>query len=169
MATRFQVLEQGKNFEVRKYPPRKRFVSIAGREYWLPFPYIVFGWRLYSDCSYLYLGFAKEDDESVFFPAIPNVIDPHWCLCLGRHDGHYRRPEKDMESMIARFWQTSFDSTGMWPVSERSLKVHYGSFHAWQALSKSEAVACLDDKGKKEKLEAFVKRVKETPSSSIQR
>jgi hypothetical protein len=114
------------------------------------------------------MGFANEADEYVFFSPIPNVIANCWCVCLGR-DGHYRRKEKDMEAMIARFWQTSFDGSGIWPETGYALKKHYGSFHAWQKLSKSEAVAVLDGQAKKEKLEDFVKRVKAKPSSSIQR
>jgi len=127
---------------------------------------LVFGHRKYQKHSYLFLAFAKEDDEFVYWPSVPNVIGRYAAVCLGYSGGHYKRAATDMDTLIARFWQTQFTDSG-WMECNSSLKTNYGSYRAWKAMTPQQAVDALEYD--RQKLESFVEKVKTKPSSLIQR
>lgn len=120
-------------------------------------------WDVHESKGYLYCAFAKEDNEYVYWPAVPNVYDTYWSVCLGTRDGHFKRPETDLDALIARFWQTEF--AGGWSNSTYALKANYGTYHSWQKLSLQQSVDALESQ--RTKLEDFLKIIKSPPKSGI--
>jgi hypothetical protein len=146
----FSVLYEDRDIEVRKYPPSRRTVDIDGHEYFLHFPYMVFARRIviHPDSNqtgtFLYLAFAKEDDNFVYCPPLPN-INNLFCVCLGRRSnwyGHFRQSiDTSFEELINRFWFT--DSYGHWGNSGQALAANYARHRIWEKLSAEEVLERL--------------------------
>jgi hypothetical protein len=162
----YRVLEKeevknGEGFEIRKYPPHKRTINVCGRTYFVPIPYVVFGCfrhhvgggsPLARQLSYLAMAFAKEEDEFVYFPTLPNV-SPSYLVCLGgvfyaeNHQSswgsHYAHANVTCEELISRLWQSPFADIHYWGNCERALEQTYGGFRAWQGLDLTTTVSKL--------------------------
>jgi hypothetical protein len=110
--------------ELREYPPVKRNVSIAGRNYYLQFPTMLF---LQSGVGTLAVGFVKEPIESfestIYYPCLPNIFEPGFRVCL--------TPEKrDLDSLIKAFWNQQFRSYD-YSHNNHSIKNTFGRLANW--------------------------------------
>lgn len=147
----FSVLYEDRDIEVRKYPPSRRTVYINYNEYFLNFPYMVFAKKTIIQPqelagTYLYLAFAKEDDNFVYCPSLPNVNNL-FCVCLGHEMntewfGHFQQPIKtSFEELINRFWFTN--SYGYWGNSGKALAANYARNRKWEKLSAEDVLERL--------------------------
>lgn len=148
----YRVLEKdevkGEGFEIRKYPPSKRTISICNRTYFLSLPYVVFGFFKNPKFTCLATAFAK-DSESIFFPPLPNVYN-NYIVCLGggAHNDNWtshfsHSPHHTIEDLISRFWQSDFHSIDEWTDAEDALFSNYRSFHDWAKLSPDQVIEKL--------------------------
>lgn len=150
-------------WEVRKYNPQKRTVWIAGREYFLQFPWIVF-MRLWSkNKSYFSVAFAKEGDSIVYTPMLPHCSTDNscdlWVVCLGggydwNDDDdsgfrHYCHPSRiSLDDMIARFWTSHFASFDYWHINKDAIREAFGEInpiHKWQKSNLDQVLAVLQN------------------------
>jgi hypothetical protein len=121
--------------EVRKYNPQRRTVSIAGRNYFLQFPYTVFALRKTPDLNFLYLGFAKERDDRVYFPPLGNVQSLDWCVCISLSYFYCVKPEMNLSKVIDMFWTTGFSHPETYyRRAEMSLRENFQTYHVWQRM-----------------------------------
>lgn len=148
----YRVLErdeaEGEGFEIRKYPPAKRTISVCGRTYFLPFPYIVFGFFWTPRYTCLSTAFAKDSD-SIFFPCLPNVHN-NYIVCLGGgwHEedwtSHFSHdPKYTCDELISRFWQSDFHDIREWDYGSDAIDASYLSFHNWARLSPDDVMSRL--------------------------
>jgi len=136
----YRLLLKDDTLEIRKYYPLKRTIFQAHYEYYLQCPYMIFAARHYKTGSYLYVGFAKESDDTFYFPSLPNICPQTWSICLtrGYNSGHfYNKCEKNLNKLIEQFWHTRFDSWAYgWEIGHRSLRDNFdGRFKLWCKLN----------------------------------
>lgn len=137
--------EEKPRIEIRKYYPQKRLIVAAHREYYLQFPYIIFACRTHSTGSYLYVGFAKQDDGTIYFPSLPNMCPQTYGICLARSygDGHFKQSVgATLDQLIELFWITEFDPWEYgWEIGHRSLMQNFqGRYNYWKKLSLPEVL-----------------------------
>ena len=139
----YRILLQNETLEVRKYFPQKRVIVAAGREYYIQFPYLIFAGRFHESGSYLYVGFGKKDDETVYFPSLPNMCPQTYGICLGRSGGHFQQDKKkDLDNLIELFWITEFDAWSLgWTIAHRALQQNFqGRLNDWKKLNLQEVL-----------------------------
>ena len=148
-------LVNSEGMEVVKYPPQKRTVIVAGKYYFLQFPYTVFAKvdRGNDKCT-LHFAFARESDDFVYFPPFAHVEGSMWSVCMGayyqfllpygakRQDGlragsfviGRNLPLKDL---VEGFWATSLNppSDNYFVTAYNALVMNYGRYHDWARLT----------------------------------
>ena len=134
----------GEGYEVRKYLPHKRTVSVCNRFYFIPIPYIVFMRYWDMHCTIFFNAIAKESDDVVYRACLPN-INRNNGICLGgwgdvwkTHFKHSRNAT--MDDLVSRFWASDFDDFENWTESKYAMRGNYGYFRKWGNLSLEEAV-----------------------------
>jgi hypothetical protein len=143
----YRVLHDEDPIKIWKFNPAKRTLSIARNVFCVQFPYLVFAKRhtLYGD--YLYLAFAKENDDRVYFPSVPNV-NKQFCVCLNRGlgTGHFLNDSTTMKKLLNKFWLSSFDSLSYsWYYSRDALRNYFGGrFAFWEKMSLDEVLKKLN-------------------------
>jgi len=142
--TPYRILAKIDDVEVRKYYPQKRLIVVAGREYYLYFPYMIFGGRISpTNGSYLYVGFSKENDKTIYFPSLPNMCSQTYGICLGRGGGHFQQSVgTSLDKLIETFWITEFDPWDYgWEIGYRSLRQNFnGRLNFWKNLKLPEVL-----------------------------
>ena len=156
----FELLAKGTNFELRIYPPAKRTVKIVGRNYFLQFPYVIFGKYFVKDeGSWLHIAFTDRKltrnslSKMVYLPSVGNILSDYWYACLDfGPDGHYRQFHKlTFEDLICKFWNNEFsmeDSYESPPLG--------GRYHAWQKMSLDEVLKAVSKIEYKMSLSRFI-------------
>jgi hypothetical protein len=159
----FKVLAKGKNFEIRIYPPVKRTVKIVGRDYFLQFPYIVFGKYSGENTdgdtgSWLHVAFADRNltksslAKMVYFPSLGNIRMREWYACLDVYIGHYMQPyDLTFEDLIYKFWNNEFSTE---PFHESPPLG--GRYHAWQKMSLDKVLKTISKIKHKISLSHFI-------------
>ena len=143
----YKVLFKNDNKEIRLYPPCKRTVIINGKQYYLPFPHIIFNksyippgknsyWNkeaFIKGYINLFIGFTTEAAEKIYHIPLTGVAG--FCVCLDQ-EYHYDYPgDSTFEDLIRAFWTTSF--SGDLEVIKRyyGVAIFGGRFHAWAKLN----------------------------------
>jgi hypothetical protein len=159
------------DFEVRVYPPCKRTVKLAGRFYFLPIPYQVFGrfagatdngrigsW-LFSAFATKSLGKNKRDQgQFVYLPPLGNMGGWQVCLNSGRGaDGkevqHYGQPLEDaFEDLLYKYWNYESFTFGNY----NSLKAFGARLHAWTEMTPEQVLKALPNNEMKITLSIFI-------------
>jgi hypothetical protein len=155
----YETLYKTPTIEVRKYPPCKRTLHIEGKDYFLQFPYMVFAQRKTGEYNYLYVAFAKEDDQFVYFPSLGHIQGDSWCICLAITD-EFESEGKDFDELIDEFWFSRFCCPRMGHFSEayKSLKKNFVRYREWQKLSEKQVLKQL--RYRKTSLKDFIKVVR---------
>lgn len=131
-----------RQYQIRQYEPCKRTIFVAGRSYFLQFPYCIFS--IYKDfhrsrllaMAFSVKEFTSEEEwhEFLYYPTLPHIsLPPSFGICnAGIECLTY-------EDCVAAFWQSSFAShTYNGSVCLENLRMTFGSMHEWQDLSLSD-------------------------------
>jgi hypothetical protein len=143
----YKVLFAKNNREIRLYPPCKRTIVINGKQYYLPFPNIIFQRKYTPPGNYsnwnkkaktdgytnLFVGFTIESAEKIY--NIPFGGVANFCACLDQIY-HFDYPgNSTFEDLIKAFWATSFNGSLENFRKYRHMTIFGGRFHAWSKLS----------------------------------
>jgi hypothetical protein len=154
--------------EARLYPPSKRTVYIAGREYFLQIPSVIGSkvvlkktphdyWAarpediLYSNSS-CFLNFCFEKDGYIYpapFSQVDYVVNKlavcltsyHNLNCHIESTHHiWFSPEDDLNTLMYWFWNTSFAT---WQPDDRCRTHLFGNYHKWQDMDLNGVLKCM--------------------------
>lgn len=162
---KYKILKRVKGLEIRQYFPSKRTIIIANRQYFLPFPYIIFAKAArgrndyrgkFINYNHLLVAFSnrelyRDEDATVFHPALPNVEGRNKSICLDG-GGHYEQsPNLSFNDLLDKFWSFSFNSIKAWVESDAALHVFFGGrFATWAKLTIEEVLSNLDENNVKD-------------------
>jgi hypothetical protein len=108
----------------------KRTVFVGKKNFYVPFPYMLFQLRYGYGYRYLSLAFSPESiislEQIVYFPWLPNVSSADWPVCLGKK-------VLGIKSAINRFWNSPFQDDE-W-VGDIIREKVVGSYRNWARLS----------------------------------
>jgi hypothetical protein len=134
---------QSVTFAVSSPIRRSIFVgSVITREYYLPFPYILFCQIISDGHGYLQVGFAQDTikllEDVIYLPPLPNIFVRRWIgyfvVCLGQ--------VTNFDHAIERFWTTKFITSLAW-AGAKALPRVFGSYEEWSKLSIEETIKRL--------------------------
>jgi hypothetical protein len=137
----------GSGYELRKYSPQKRTVSVVGRMYFLPIPSTVFLKYWDKRRTILFTGMIKGD--LVYQSLFPNV---HYNgVCLGgtfyedenSWNTHFCHKNKKIDDLVARFWSSDFNDYDNWSEGFHALRGNYGYLRDWKNLTMEQAIEKL--------------------------
>lgn len=166
----YKVVLKTDNREIRLYPPCKRTIIVNGRQYYLPFPNIVFQ-RKYTPpgkrsnwnkeaykkgYTNLFIGLTTESMEKIYHIPFQGVHE--FCACLDMNY-HYDYPgDSTFEDLVKVFWSTGFIGDLEAIARYSGITIFGGRFHAWSKLKVEQIEA---DFPKLEKLDGHCYNLKQ--------
>ena len=119
--------------EIRKYPPHKRTLKIAGSYYFLQFPHAVYMRRLRGYSVNLGVGFTDEIGKTLYSLPILSGFDAT-CLDLLFH---FNFPlVTPFEDLISLFWQNEFPNL----IASYSNNKAFKSYKDWANMSLAQVI-----------------------------
>lgn len=109
--SQYQTLYHGRisnDLEVRKYPPTKRTITVAGRQYFLQFPPIIVARIGGANSCKFFAAICDDADHIYMLPFGGCAAD--FSVCLDQRNHYNFPPNVSLDSLLRVFWQTDFRS-----------------------------------------------------------